>query len=111
MSAAEEEDVLMAEIASLRDVLAHIASLAGEKGSKATMGMLAAYALRYRSDTSETELDRCARILRSSVPERFRNVTSAVGAVQSYIAALEIEIEKRGGDPARVGESDEECPS
>ena len=32
------------------------------------------------------------RILRSSVPERWKDCTSAIGAVQSYIAELQVAI-------------------
>lgn len=43
---------------------------------------------------AEPEDDR-DRILRSSVPDRWKDCSSAVGAVQSYIAELEMELEAR----------------
>lgn len=38
------------------------------------------------------------RILRGSVPDRYKDVTSAVGAVQNYIAELECHLTKLGID-------------
>ena len=46
-----------------------------------------------RAAELNAQADETDRVLRSSVPGDFKNATSAVGAVQNYIASLEREIE------------------
>lgn len=58
-------------------------------------------AINARAEQAERERDDDRRVLRASVPERWKDCTSAVGAAQSYIAELE-----RERDALRVAEDE-----
>jgi len=47
------------------------------------------------------EVEESDRLLRASVPDRWKGCTSPVGAVQSYIAELEAEVERLRADAER----------
>lgn len=79
VAAERRADALQALLTAADERADHWRSVASESTCRAAE-------LNARADETD-------RVLRSSVPGDFKNATSAVGAVQNYIASLEREIE------------------